>query len=105
MEISGGLIRQNHFWTGNNGAGDADQLLLAAGKLARIQIPLCYHLKAVERVRHHRRPLALADFSIRQRDLEVFVNGQIIEQMILLKNEADLIIAESAALFRLQMMN
>ena len=62
-------------------------------------------LKTIERVRYSRRALVLADLSIRERDLEIFVNGQIVEQMILLKNEADLFVAQRGPLFGFQMMN
>src|SRR6266404_603578 len=47
VEITGGLIRQKQFGVRNDRAGNTDQLLLAAGKLARIQVPLRYGLKSV----------------------------------------------------------
>ena len=42
--------------------------------------------------------IALRSFlatSIRKRNVEILVNGQIVEQMILLKNEADIFVAQS----------
>src|SRR5262249_16848525 len=41
----------------------------------------------------------------RQRNLEVFVNRQIVEEMILLKDESDLLVAEGRPLLGFQVMN
>src|SRR2546430_122459 len=105
MKISSRFISQDQLWTGNDRARHADKLLLAARKLARIQILLRDHLKSIERIGYDRGPLVPADFSIRQRDLEVFVNRQIVEQMILLKNEADVLVAQRRAFLGFQMMD
>ena len=94
VKISSRFVRQNQFRIGNDRARDTDELLLAAGQLARKQIFFGHDLKTIERVRHNRRSLVLADFSIRKRDLEIFVNRQIVEQMILLENETDLFVAQ-----------
>ena len=105
MQISGRLVRQNQFWVGDDRASDADQLLLSAGKLPRIQILFRYDLKTVERVRYSRLALVLADLSIGERNLEIFINRQIVEQMILLENETDLFVAQRGSFFGFQMMN
>src|SRR5947209_5308543 len=105
MKISGRLVREDQFRIGDDGARDPDELLLAAGKLARKQIFLRDDLKAIKSVGDNCRALVLAYLSIGKRNLEVFVNRQIIEQMILLEDEADMFVAQGAALFRFQMMN
>src|SRR5262249_61107914 len=43
--------------------------------------------------------------AIRQRDLEVLVNREIVEQMVLLKDKTDLLVPQRGALLRLQMMH
>src|SRR5262245_7214008 len=43
--------------------------------------------------------------AIRQRNLEVLVNREIVEQVVLLKDEADLLVPERGALLWLQMMH
>src|SRR5438105_10857969 len=105
MQISGGFVREKKFRLGDDGAGDADELLLAAGKLPRIQIFLADDLKTIQRVGHQRGAFALTIMPIGKRDIEVLVNGQIIEQMILLKNESDSLVTQRGALFCLQMMH
>src|SRR5207302_8214167 len=52
-----------------------------------------------------RRSLAVVELSIGQWNLEVFVDRQIVEQMILRKNKPDLLVAKRGPLFRFQMMN
>jgi hypothetical protein len=105
MQVSRRFIREQEFGIGDDGAGYPDQLLLATGKLARIQIFLADNLKTVERVRHQCSQFALTIMPIRKWDIEVLVNRQIVEQMILLKNESDLLVSQSGALFRFQMMH
>src|SRR5690349_2576858 len=105
MQVSGWLIGQQKFRLGNNGAGYPDQLLLPPRKLARIQIFLADDLKTVERVRHQSGAFALTIMSIGKRNIEVFVNRQIVEQVILLKNEPDLLVPQSGALLRFQVMH
>src|SRR6266404_9591808 len=47
VEITSGLIGQKQFGVRDDCAGNTDQLLLAAGKLTRVQVPLRYDLKSV----------------------------------------------------------
>src|ERR1051326_6640737 len=105
MEIAGRLVGQEQFRIRDDRPGDADQLLLATGKLTWIQIFFSNNLKTIERIGHDCGAFMLADFAVGKRDLEVLVNGQVIEQMILLKDEPDLFVSERGAFFRLQMMN
>src|SRR5882724_4517876 len=105
VQIASWLIRQQQFGRGNDGAGYSDELLLAAGKLPRIQIFFADNLKTIERVGHECGAFALTIMPIRERNIEVLVNRQIVEQMILLENESDLLISQCGALFRFKMMH
>src|SRR4030095_274888 len=105
MKVAGRFVGQDQFRTGNDRARNADELLLAAGKLARVKVLLCDDLKFIERVCADRGPLVATDFSIRERDLEIFVNRQIVEQMVLLKNKTDMLVAEGGTFLGFQMMN
>src|SRR6266566_6212491 len=104
VQIASWLIRQQQFGRGNDGAGYSDELLLAAGELPRIQIFFADNLKTIERVGHQSSPFALTIVPIREWNIEVLVDGKIVEQMILLENESDLLISQRGALFRFQMM-
>src|SRR4029077_12598082 len=105
VQVSRRLISEQKFGLSDDRPGDAYQLLLSARQLTRVQILFPNDLKPVERVRHEGGALAFAVTAIRQRDLQVFVNGEIVEQMVLLKKETDLLVPERGAFFRLQMMN
>src|ERR1043166_1977210 len=102
VQVAGRFVGQNQFGAGDDRACDRDELLLAAGKLARIQIFFSDDLKPVKRVGNNGGAFAPANFAIRQRDLEIFVNGQIIEEMVLLEDKPDVLVAQCGALFRLQ---
>ena len=82
------------FGLGDDGARDADQLLLAAGELARIKILFSDDLKAIERVGDQRGALRFAVAAIGERDVEILVNRQVIEQVVVLEDEADLLVAQ-----------
>ena len=43
--------------------------------------------------------------AIRQWDIEVFVNREVVEQVILLEHESDLFVPQRSAFLRLQMMH
>ena len=70
-----------NFGLGDDRACDADQLLLAAGKLARIKILFPDDVEAIERVGDDRGALAFAVRAIGERDVEVLVDRQVVEQM------------------------
>ena len=58
VEVAGRLVGEEEFRARDERAGDADELLLAAGELAREEVLLADDLEAVERVRDERRALA-----------------------------------------------
>src|SRR5439155_25828734 len=101
MQVSRGFIGEQKFRLGDDRPGNPDQLLLAAGKLAWVQIFFTDDPKAIEHVGHERGALAFTVAAIRQRYIEVLVNRQVIEQMILLKHEADLLVSQRSTLLRL----
>src|SRR5438067_553251 len=105
VQVSRGFISEQKLGLGNNRPRNTDELLLPAGKLTRIQIFFANDLETVERVGHERGALAFTIPAIRQRYIEVLVNGEVIEQMILLEHEADLLVPQCGAFLRFQMMN
>src|SRR6476660_1194093 len=101
MQISGRLIGQKQRRLVDDGAGDADQLLLSARKLTRKKILLGDNSKAIESVRHHALTLAAWDVFIGEREIDVFLHGEIVKQVIALKNHSDVSFGEFGALFAL----
>src|SRR5438045_607773 len=81
------------------GARDADELLLSARQLVRIQVLLADDLEAVEDVGHHALTILAAHVTVRERNLQVLVHRQVVEQVIALKHEADVLLVQFRTLF------
>ena len=105
MEVAGRLVGQNEFRFGDDRARDADQLLLAAGELARVKILFPDDREAIEGIGDERGAFRFAVAPIGERDVEVLVNRQVIEQIVVLENETDLLVAQGGALFWLEAMD
>jgi len=94
VEVAGGLVRQDHLGVGDHRPGDAHQLLLTAGELGGEEVLLAHDLEAVQGVRHHGRPLLARDVLVGQRQLQILVHRQIVQQVIALEDEADVLLVE-----------
>src|SRR5438067_598262 len=105
MQIAGGLVGQDELRVRDHRAGDADELLLSARELARIKVLLSDDVKLIQRVAHDGIAPSLAYVPIRERDVEVLVNGEVVEEMISLEDKTDLLVAEGRALFRFQIVD
>src|SRR5690242_15757387 len=105
MQVSGRLVGQDDARIRNHCARDTDELLLTTGQLRGKQVFLAYHLKAIERVANDRLPVFLADVAIRKRQLEVLEHRLIVEQVITLKNETDVAVAQCRALPRVELVD
>jgi hypothetical protein len=98
VKVARRLIRQDDFGARDDGARDGDELLLSAGQLVRIQVLLADDCELVEDVAHHAFPLRLLDVAVRERDVEVFVDREVIEQVVALKHEADVLLVQLGAI-------
>ena len=94
MQAPGRLIGQNQFRLADHGSGHGHDLLLAAGKLIGKQRLLAHDLKAVEDIGHHSFAFGLFYVPVGKREVEIFRDGQIVQQVILLKDEADVLFVE-----------
>ena len=105
MEVAGRFVGQDEFWFGDDCACDADQLLLAAGELARVKVLFADDREAIEGIGDERGAFRFAVASIGERDVEVLVNRQVIEQIVVLENETDLLVTQGGALFWFEAMD
>src|SRR5436305_13988530 len=95
VEVSGWLVRKQNGWLAGKCPGNGDALLLSAGKLAR-QVPgAVNHADALERSHDSRFAFIRAQSAICQRQFDVFINGQISDQIKTLENKTDLAIANA----------
>lgn len=94
MEIAGGFVGEDQAGFADDGSGDGDELLLAAAELAGIKVFLPDNVEAVEGVGNEGGALGFLDVPVGQWDVEVLCNGEIIQEMKLLEDEADVFLVE-----------
>src|SRR5204863_9017134 len=75
------------------------------GKLAREQILFADNLKTIERVRDHGLAFGTLNISVRERNVQVLSHGEIVQQVELLKDKANVFLMQSRALFRRKLMH
>src|SRR5262245_53942136 len=97
MQVPGWLVGKEQGGFMNDGASDAHKLLLPARELARKKILFCHNLKAIESVRHHALALSARDVLVREWKIDVLLHGEIVEQVVALKNHADIALSELGA--------
>src|SRR5260370_6106445 len=90
VKITGGFVSQNELGILNHRAGHADELLLAAGKLIGEKVFLAVNVEAVEDVADQADALLVRNVFVRKRDFEVLEDGEIVDQVVALKDEADI---------------
>ena len=97
VKIASGLVGEDQFRVRDHRAGDADKLLLSARQLPRIKVLLSHDVKAIERVADNGIAPGLVHVAIGKGNVQVFVDGEIVEQMISLENKADLLVPKRGA--------
>src|SRR5713101_785262 len=98
VQVSRGLVSHQDERIADQRAGHSDTLLLTAGELRRVVAQAMGHADALERALHLLLALARAGAAIGERELHVFVHGEIADQVEGLKDEADLAVANARAL-------
>src|SRR5208337_658262 len=89
----------------NDRSRNPDQLLLSTGELAREEVLLGNNLKVVKRIGDKALPLAAWNVFVRKRQIDVLRNREIVEQVITLKNHADILLRQLGAFLALHGMN
>jgi hypothetical protein len=98
VEIAGGFVGQDELGARHDGARDSHELLLAAGELVGEELLLRHDLEPIERVGDDGLTLRLLHVPIRQRDVEVLLHGEAVNQVVLLEHEADVLLVQLVAL-------
>src|SRR5436305_6910440 len=105
--ITASPLRESRFPVGSSAskiaglpasARDCDTLLLSTAELARQMFGPMAHPDAFERVCNCALAIARAHPAISQRQLHIFINGEISNQIETLENETDLAIANTGTL-------
>ena len=93
VEVAGGLVAEQQIGVGDDGAGDGDALLLAAGELAGEVVEAVAEADELERGGGVFDALALLEVGELQRQFDVFEGGQHRDQVERLEDEADVVVA------------
>ena len=78
---------------------------MTAGQLPREEILLRDHAEPVERVRHDSLALGLPHVPVRQRNVQILGDREVVDQMILLEDESDVLLVERNALLGVHAMH
>src|SRR5437867_8628169 len=105
MQVSGWFIGQQQARTSDNCPSHSYQLLETAGEPARIDVPAGDHADAIQHVGHQRLAFRLSDVAIAKGNFQILRHRQIVEQMELLENKADVALVELAALLGIEPMD
>src|ERR1051326_1563973 len=105
MQVARGLVGKNQTRVRDYGARDADQLLLSTRQLSWIEIFLTHDLKSIERVADDRLAILTAHVSIRKRQFEILKDSLIVQQVIALKDKANILVTQFGALLRFERMH
>ena len=88
----------------DHGARNAHQLLLPSRELVGKQILLGHDLEAIKDVGHHAGAVFGGHVLVGERQVDVFGNGEIVEQVIALEDHADALTREVGALLAVQLV-
>ena len=97
VEIARGLIGEQKRGFVNNGAGYADQLLLTARELRGEEVFLADDAEAIKGVSDQSLTLGAGDVFVGERQVDVLGDGEVVEQVIALKDHADVAAGEVGA--------
>ena len=105
IEVSSRLIGEQNGRIAGQSAGHRDALLLTAGELRRVVLDAVRHADALQRFMNLLLALRRAHAAIGERELDVFVDIQIADEVEGLENEADLAVADARALGELEALD
>src|SRR6267154_4446961 len=90
IEVAGGLVAKQDGGVGDDGAGDGHALFLSAGELPRIVIHALREANDAEGGFDVLAALGLGEFCEQQRQLDVLKGGEYGDEVVHLKDEADM---------------
>src|SRR5215212_2429797 len=98
MEVAGGLVGEDELGPVDDGAGDGDELLLAARHLVGEEVFLADDLELVEDVGDDGLRLRTLHVAVGERDFDVLLHGQAVDEVVALEDEADVALVQLGAL-------
>ena len=105
VEIPGRFIGQNDPWFCDEGAGNADELLLSARELTWLEILFPDDTEAIEHITNDGIAFPFRSVAAGQRHFDVFVDGQVVEEMVALEHEADVLLLQRETTFLVEFVD
>src|SRR6266849_1891956 len=105
VQVAGGLVGEDELGILDDRAGDAHELLLAAGKLVGEEIFFADDVEAVEDVADQAHALFVGNILVGERDFKVLEDGEIVDQVVALKDEADIGFVQLVAFFDVEFVH
>ena len=102
IKVASRLVGEDELGVGDHGAGDGDALLLSARELLREVLGAVGDGHSLHHGRDPLLALRGADVQVAQRQLYVFIDVQLVDEVEALEHEADVALAELGALLLLQ---
>src|SRR5215831_20183670 len=102
VQVPGWLVGQQYSRRTDDCPGDRDSLLLASRQLSRSPPGLVTYTDPFERPGHQFFSLGRPHFAVRQGLFDVFENGEVADEIEVLKYEADVLIARPCPRRRVQ---
>ena len=98
VQIPRGFVRQQKLRLNDQSPGNTHHLLFSTGELMGEELGFLRQFEALEHLVDLLFSLSRLDFFIDQRGFNVLVYGEIVDQMVRLKNETDVMLVQSRSL-------
>ena len=102
VKVAGRFVRQDQFGALNYGASNSHELLLTAEELIREEIFFADDVESVKDVANEADAFFVGDILVGEGDFEVLKDSQVVDQMVALKDEADVGLMKLIALFDIE---
>src|SRR5271165_3232541 len=99
VQIAGGFVGEDELGILDYGTGDADELLLSAGKLIGEEIFLSDNVEAVENIADQADAFFVRKIAVGEWNFEVFKDGEAVDEVVALEHESDVGFVKLVALF------
>ena len=105
VEVAGRLIGEKELWILDDRASHTNELLLPARKLIGEKIFFADDVETIESVADEAGALFVGDILVGEGDFEIFVDREIVDEVVALENEADVVLVQFVALLGVEFVD
>src|SRR5260370_6535157 len=89
VQVAGGLVAEEKGWVGDDGEGNGDALFMSAGELARVVVHAIREADDAKRGFDMLAAMGFRELGEQKRELDVLESGEDRNEVVHLKDEAD----------------